>query len=204
MTWNTFLLTWGWHLWLPLTLCLIKMLNVKTNARERRLDCWSRSGNSGDLAMVSLLLITSYLVDNFQLISHDADDNDNNNPWGFVDNFDLINHGDIEDHRSERGQSQLIRMATFKNWFQRNFSKRDYFWKNYVYFSFTQPKLSLAKLKIRRKLLTMTLQTIVFIFSWVSNAISYLNKVVDKSLMKQDKNLKRIIFCQIFFSFPTA
>ena len=65
--------------------------------------------------MVSLVLITSYLVDNFQLISHDADDNDNNNPWGFVDNFDLINHGDIEDHRSERGQSQLIRMATFNN-----------------------------------------------------------------------------------------
>ena len=53
------------------------MLNVKTNARERRLDCWSRSGNSGDLAMVSLLLITSYLVDNFQLISQEPDDNDN-------------------------------------------------------------------------------------------------------------------------------
>ena len=64
-------------MWLLFTLCLIKMLNVKTNARERRLDCWSRSGNSGDLAMVSLLLITSYLVDNFQLISQDPDDNDN-------------------------------------------------------------------------------------------------------------------------------
>ena len=58
---------------------LIKILNVKTNARERRLDCWSRSGNSGDLAMVSLLLITSYLVDNFQLISQEPDDNDNDN-----------------------------------------------------------------------------------------------------------------------------
>ena len=56
---------------------LIKMLNVKTNARERRLDCWSRSGNSGDLAMVSLLLITSHLVDNFELISQEPDDNDN-------------------------------------------------------------------------------------------------------------------------------
>ena len=56
---------------------LIKMLNVKTNARERRLDCWSRSGNSGDLAMVSLVLITSYLVDNFQLISQEPDGNDN-------------------------------------------------------------------------------------------------------------------------------
>ena len=57
------------------------MLNVKTNARERRLDCWSRSGNSGDLAMVSLLLITSYLVDNFELISQEPDDygNDDDN-----------------------------------------------------------------------------------------------------------------------------
>ena len=53
------------------------MLNVKTNARERGLDCWSRSGNSGDLAMVSLVLITSYLVDNFELISQEPDDNDN-------------------------------------------------------------------------------------------------------------------------------
>ena len=53
------------------------MLNVKTNAMERGLDCWSRSGNSGDLAMVSLVLITSYLVDNFELISQEPDDNDN-------------------------------------------------------------------------------------------------------------------------------
>ena len=69
--------------------------------------------------MVSLVLITSYLVDNFELISQEPDDNDNDddidNPWDFVDNFDLINHYDIDDHRSEREQSQLIRMATFKN-----------------------------------------------------------------------------------------
>ena len=112
--------------------------------------------------MIMMMIIDNSwgFVRNFELISHDAEDSDY--PWAFVDSFDLINHGDVDDQKSKRAITTT--MATIKDFFRQHFYKSDYFRKSDVYFSSTHPKLSLAKLKVRRKLLTMTLQTIVFIF----------------------------------------
>ena len=110
--------------------------------------------------MIMMMIIDNSwgFVNNFELISHDAEDIDY--PWAFVDSFDLINHGDIDNQK----RAITTMMATIKDFFRQHFHKSDYFGKSDVYFSSTHPKLSLAKLKVRRKLLTMTLQTIVFIF----------------------------------------
>ena len=57
-------------------------------------------------------------VNNFELISHDAEDSDY--PWAFVDSFDLINHGDVDDQKSKRAITTT--MATIKDFFSTTFS----------------------------------------------------------------------------------
>ena len=114
--------------------------------------------------MIMMMIIDNSwgFVNNFELISHDAEDSDY--PWAFVGSFDLINHGDIDDKKSKRAITTTMATRWQQDFFRQHFYKSDYFRKSDVYFSSTHPKLSLAKLKVRRKLLTMTLQTIVFIF----------------------------------------
>ena len=73
------------------------------------------------MIMIMMMMIdNSWGFDNnSELISHDAEDSDY--PWAFVDSFDLISHGDVDDQKSRRATTTT--MATIKDFFDIIFIK---------------------------------------------------------------------------------